>query len=414
MNIIFFAFESAMSPLLNSQGIPLLKRLNNKNVRFSLLTFEKWNVIIGHDKKKKFFEKEFSQNGISWIKIPRLNLPLLPVEICNFPLGFIFLALMVLVKRPKVVHCRAYFTTMIALFLSYLVKLNYIFDMRGLYPEERRCDGGWEINSIKYKVTKYLEKKAIIHSSHIVVLIKSFKEYIASLPYYSNDLSISTIPNCCDMQRFSFDLQKRDAVRKNKGFENRFVLFYSGFISKWHLSPDMVAFFTDLKSLIQNAFFLIVTYADEMEKIKLSEMLLASGASSHDFEITTASSAEMPEWYLAGDFAISFREPTIISRIGSPVKFAEYLACGLPVIANYGTGISDEIIQERKVGVLFELNDCDSRKKAVAKVHKMWSEDMMSLRIKCRKACEESLSLDLSVERYWNIYKSYLHDVFIE
>ena len=79
-------------------------------------------------------------------------------------------------------------------------------------------------------------------------------------------------------------------------------------------------------------------------------------------------------------FAISLREPTIISQIGYPIRFAEYLACGLPVIANYGNGISDEIIELKNVGVLFELNDKTSRINGLEKVNKTWSGDMAHLR----------------------------------
>ena len=159
-----------------------------------------------------------------------------------------------------------------------------------------------------------------------------------------------------------------------------------------------------MKSRIPNAYFLIITYADQAEKDSLRGSLIAKGARSEDFAIYSLPPDEMPQWYLAGDIAISLREPTIISKVSFPIKFAEYLASGLPVIANFGTGVSDEIIGRENVGVLYELGNKESRNTALMKIEQFWTKEMDVLRMTCRKVCEEYLSLDSAIERYAKVY----------
>ena len=40
------------------------------------------------------------------------------------------------------------------------------------------------------------------------------------------------------------------------------------------------------------------------------------------------------ETLVAADYALLFREPSIVNKVASPVKFAEYLACGLVPLTN--------------------------------------------------------------------------------
>lgn len=52
------------------------------------------------------------------------------------------------------------------------------------------------------------------------------------------------------------------------------------------------------------------------------------------------------------DMGVLFREETLTNRVASPTKFAEYLACGLPVLISPGLGDFSDLVVKHDLGVL--------------------------------------------------------------
>jgi glycosyltransferase involved in cell wall biosynthesis len=65
---------------------------------------------------------------------------------------------------------------------------------------------------------------------------------------------------------------------------------------------------------------------------------------------------EVPAAMAAGDYGLLLREPTITNRVAAPVKFAEYLACGLPVICSDCIGDCAEFLKTHKAGFVVSGN----------------------------------------------------------
>ncbi|MGB6046942.1 MAG: glycosyltransferase [Flavobacteriales bacterium] len=62
--------------------------------------------------------------------------------------------------------------------------------------------------------------------------------------------------------------------------------------------------------------------------------------------------AEVPAVLQACDVALLVREDTITNRVASPTKFAEYLACGLPVIISESIGDFSSVVNEHGLGIV--------------------------------------------------------------
>jgi hypothetical protein len=63
---------------------------------------------------------------------------------------------------------------------------------------------------------------------------------------------------------------------------------------------------------------------------------------------------KVPEYLIAADYGLLIREESITNKVASPVKFAEYLACGLKVIISENLGDYSEFIEKYNCGVLFK------------------------------------------------------------
>jgi glycosyltransferase involved in cell wall biosynthesis len=61
---------------------------------------------------------------------------------------------------------------------------------------------------------------------------------------------------------------------------------------------------------------------------------------------------DVPEAIGAADYGLLLREPTITNRVAAPVKFAEYLACGLPVICSECIGDYPDFLKAHGAGIV--------------------------------------------------------------
>jgi glycosyltransferase involved in cell wall biosynthesis len=102
------------------------------------------------------------------------------------------------------------------------------------------------------------------------------------------------------------------------------------------------------------------------------------------------------------DAAISFARPWFSKIASSPVKVAEYLAVGVPVIMNRGIGDGDEIINGTPAAVdAGSLTDSDLDRA----VNALLSQDLTPLREEARAAAVRWFSLaEVGMPRYLELY----------
>jgi glycosyltransferase involved in cell wall biosynthesis len=95
------------------------------------------------------------------------------------------------------------------------------------------------------------------------------------------------------------------------------------------------------------------------------------------------------------------REPSLVSQVSSPIKFAEYLAAGLPVLLLEGIGDTEEIISKYGVGVIIRNNNF---KDAIIDMKKLLNDQ--KIYEKCLNAAQKEFNIEDSFEEYKNIYKN--------
>ncbi|HQQ07029.1 MAG TPA: glycosyltransferase, partial [Candidatus Omnitrophota bacterium] len=89
----------------------------------------------------------------------------------------------------------------------------------------------------------------------------------------------------------------------------------------------------------------------------------------------------------------------------SPIKFGEYLACGLPVVVISGVGDTDTICSNERVGVVISSFAHEELSRAAEELLSM-TNDASSLKARCRKAAERFFSLENGIKAYGDIYCS--------
>jgi glycosyltransferase involved in cell wall biosynthesis len=105
---------------------------------------------------------------------------------------------------------------------------------------------------------------------------------------------------------------------------------------------------------------------------------------------------------------VSFIKPCYSKQASSPTKNAEYLAMGLPIVANAGTGDTDTLIKNEGVGVIVDDLDPEAFREAFRSVRGLILSDP-ELPERCKKAAKKHFDLsEVGGMRYQRIYRRLL------
>lgn len=138
------------------------------------------------------------------------------------------------------------------------------------------------------------------------------------------------------------------ASRKKLGLSRTDVVFvYSGSLAGWQSMDMMMSFLNEQLSLsTQNK----VVFLAEMTPV--IDQLVKNFP--HQVIQKRVGVNEVPQFLVAGDHALLIRERSVTNKVASPVKFAEYLACGLKVIISNELGDYSEFVVKNSVGTIQE------------------------------------------------------------
>src|SRR5688572_23369713 len=117
------------------------------------------------------------------------------------------------------IHCRSYVAAEMGLQLKKRYGVKLLFDMRGFWADEKVDNGQWNLKKRLYnRIYQHYKKKEaefLIKADGIVSLTQAGKDYLLSQEAYQQ-LSITVIPCCADLQHFDYGKLSEDEVNKLK------------------------------------------------------------------------------------------------------------------------------------------------------------------------------------------------------
>ena len=204
-----------------------------------------------------------------------------------------------------------------------------LFDLRGAISEEVRLRRG---RSLRYYFVRHVERKTFREASRLACVSDYLKHYIEE---GSGRTDVAVVPNCVDADIFFFDPNGRDDVRRVLNYgENDRVIVYSGGSSKWQNIELMVAVFGALARLDMNYKFLFLTRDIDA----ITNLIAADEVVKGRSIVEQVPLHDVHRFLSAADSGIVMRGAHEADKASSPLKIAEYLACGCPVIFREGMG----------------------------------------------------------------------------
>jgi hypothetical protein len=210
-------------------------------------------------------------------------------------------------------------------------KISIIADIRGAVYEEI---------SEYYKGNIILKELKLLHFARalkslnnigcITAVSESLKNHIISNSY-ADAGKVNVIP-CLAGEMFLFEERHRQQIRKNLGLdENDFLIVHAtGGNEAWQNTDKTLRELSNNKIKILNLSKRDIKHSNIINAFVLYE--------------------DVPKYLSSADIAIIWRENSFTNKVASPVKFSEYVCCGLPVITNGNISLIAEYVKLTRNG----------------------------------------------------------------
>lgn len=293
------------------------------------------------------------------------------------------------------VYARSFMGSMWARRLARKLKAVSIFDVRGLVGLEKQLQIG---SCLKTRLLSHLELHEARKADRLSAVSRNLKQYLSGK---TGREDTTVIPSCFNERTFYFDPLARRDIRHALGLTEKSVLLcYSGGMNAWQRITDIIAVMKKVCLADPRCTALFLTNAQGEMAARLQDADFPSGRSV----IHGCSHKEVHRYLSAADLGFIMRHDTTVNNVASPVKVAEYLACGLPVILTRGIGDYSDMLSDAGVGlVLEETTD------VVAQVLKfIHANNLSTLRTTAIAFAKSRLTMSANVDHYRSLYAARL------
>jgi glycosyltransferase involved in cell wall biosynthesis len=399
LKVLYCSYDGLLDPLGQSQILPYLYKIKSFIFQLNVISFEKKRVIS----KKETIEKQLIKQNINWNYFFFSRKLLFLGKIFDYSKIFIYLFFSLFFKKIDVIHSRGYFPIIFLFLFKKFKKFKIIFDMRGLWFDEKKDCGAINVNNFfqknLYLFLLMIEKK-LLHNSEVIIVLTYKAKIEIQNKYNIQNNKIFVIPCCADYNFFKpLDLiAKINNKQKLKIDKNDKVIAYLGSLGTWYMLDEMILFFENLLSLNKNFYFLIIS--NDINKNVKKIIKSKNKFLSNRIILTNSERDNLPSLLGCADFMISFIKPYYSKIASSPTKYAESLAMGIPVVSNKGVGDIDDLTTKLNAGLTINNNNLNN-----------FNDDDLKLILnidkkKLREQSSKILSLEFAVEQYREVYKS--------
>lgn len=380
MNVLYVTYDGLFDPLGATQVLPYVEGLADRGVTFTLVSFEKPDRDTP-DSRSSVVER-LAGRTIRWIPLRYRKRPRLPATLLDVLAGARAIGKAVSAAGGvDLIHSRGDVTMAMAR-AGARGSIPLLYDVRGLYADERVESGSWARGGLVDRLVRHAEAGNLRRASGVVTLTRPalavLRSRRPSLPPHR------VIPTCADLAAF------RPAPAPTIG---EYGLVYSGSLGGWYMGREMVDCARVATGVIGRPLFLTPNLDDAR----------ALGVDDGWADARVAAPADVPSWLRRSRAAFFFIRPTPAKRASCPTKLAEALATGLPVLANRGIGDVDETLETERVGVLLESFDRVGYQKALTRLVDLLRDPETPKR--CRRVAERMFSLSSAVAAYHGLYQ---------
>lgn len=234
-----------------------------------------------------------------------------------------------------------------------------IFQCQGALSCEVRANGSWA-SYLKALYWQHQEKRCFQNAEVLVSVSHQMSHWMKNLSGRQADF---VIPCCYDTLHFRHKPEQRFIKREKLGWpEDAPVIVYAGGTSHWQRIKEMMDLLVRVQGAVDDLHVLFLSGDVEL----FNNLIAATGLNSAQAKVFSVPHYSVGDWLNSADVGLILRHNTTLNNVASPIKLAEYMACGLAVIATNGIGDYSSIIEDEKVGILLDEDLSDHAIKKIA------------------------------------------------
>jgi len=379
--IIIFLYNRFFDPLIQSNFWLYIKDYlehENNPYQFHLITYENPDFPLTEEQHQLVLQ--WKNQGLEWSSLTWHQGTGLKYKLIDLLNGFKLVTQLRLKGYNHIITLGSVAGTY-AYTYSFPLRLRlflYQFEPHSEYAIDNKM---WSEESLQYKISHFLEKRAAKFAKVIASGTVFMQERVQEV-WHSN-AEFFRIPTVANDVKFIFNEQDRIKTRKKLGIsEDKWVLYYPGKFGDLYYREAFAWMYKWLKEEEPRLHLLIVTpHTDEEVKALFDD----AAVSTTDYTIAHSDYADIHNYAFASDFAIISVPPGPSKKFISNIKVGEYLCAGLPFLIT--RGVSEDYIyaEEQGVGVVVDDFVEADIKKAWPEIKAYLMKDPEELRKHCRE-----------------------------
>lgn len=334
--IFYLTYNEAPSGIFSSQVIDVVKFIEtNCDTKIKLVSFIS---LRGFSAAKQKIKNELPD---------AIVLPMFP-KMKNWEKNKILLRWYCKMYKPKTIIARSVMASKLGL----LMRENnacerFIYDGRGAIAAEWHEYKVVDDEHLLKSISTY-EKEVILSSDFRIAVSNALVEFwVKKYAYSKKDHVVIPCTLNSDFEEVKISKENINEKRRQLNIsETDTVFVYSGSVAGWQSFDILLSFIEPILKKSSNT--KIVFFSPQNSNIdKLQKLFPAQVISKH------LNSNQVSEFLIVGDYGLLIREDSVTNQVASPVKFAEYLACGLKVIISQKLGDYTALAEQKNWGCTY-------------------------------------------------------------
>ena len=387
MHVLYISYDGLAEALGQSQVLPYVRGLRRLGHSFDVLSFEKSPDPLAW--------RQNIEPGIRWTGLRYHRKPTLPATAFDISWGVVAGAFAG--SNVELVHCRSYVAATIGLVISKILRVPLLFDMRGLWPEERADAGLWRRDSTAYRSAKQMEGVLLRSAAGVVVLTNAMRDFLRQ--HYGQQIKgrIDVIPTCCDLDLFSPEAEPDPALAAAVG--DAHALIYLGTLAERNLVDETAEFYLAWRKVVGKAKFIILSR--DLPEAFVTK--LRSVGAETEIIHQQRPRDQVPRAIQTAKAGIFMYRGSMATKGVAPTKLGELLGCGKPVVGNASVGDVSRVISS-DVGALLKTFSAEAMLKAAEQLAQCAANEDTTGR--CVKLAQEWFSLEHGLQAFGALYTS--------
>ncbi len=273
-----------------------------------------------------------------------------------------------------------------------------VYECRAFWEDAAVDHGTTKENSLRYKITKYLETYVFKQVQAVTCICEGLRQDIIRRGISEDKITV--IPNAVNIEKFTYGQEADPELKQQLGLQGKIVL---GFIGSFYAYEGIPLLLEALPNIIKhkpNVRLLLVGggpqeqfIKEKVKRLKLDAFVIFTGRVPHD---------QVQSYYNQVDIFVYPRLTMRLTELVTPLKPLEAMAQGRLVVAS-DVGGHKELIKDKENGILFKANKPDSLTSCILELLNN-TQNWQGIRLTGRKYVEQERNWHKSVSNYKQVY----------